>query len=355
MAEGEGASSGEKTEAATPRRIEKARADGQVAVSKEAVGFAALLVSAMAAMVLLPGRVAEIAAALAGALARSHALDTGWAAREWAWLFLRAAWPVAAAAALGAVAATLLQTRGNISAKPLMPTLSKLSPLKGFSRLFGKDGLVEFLRTLVKMAIVMAALWFVARDLPAIGTLIEAPPGALFVAAGQGVARMLMATLAAFALLALLDVLWVRHRHLERLKMTRHDVKEELKESEGDPMIRGRLRQLRERKGRQRMMAAVPHAAVVITNPTHYAVALSYEAGQSAAPKVVAKGVDAMAARIRETARAAGVPIIADPPLARALHRLDLDAEIPAQHWDAVARIIAIVMRNRAPPPPNAP
>lgn len=351
MAQDEGQSSGEKTEAATPRRIEKARADGQMAVSKEAVGFAALLVSAMAAMVLLPGRVAEIAAALAGVLARSHTLDTGWAVREWAWLFLRAAWPVAAAAALGAVAATLLQTRGNISAKPLMPKLSKLSPLKGFSRLFGPDGLVEFLRTLVKMAIVMAALWFVARDLPDIGTLIEAPPGALFRAAGQGVARMLMATLAAFALLALLDVLWVRHRHLERLKMTRHDLKEETKESEGDPMIRGRLRQLRERKGRQRMMAAVPQAAVVITNPTHYAVALSYEAGQSAAPKVVAKGVDAMAARIREAAREAGVPIIADPPLARALHRLDLDAEIPAQHWDAVARIIAIVMRNRAPTP----
>jgi flagellar biosynthetic protein FlhB len=166
---------------------------------------------------------------------------------------------------------------------------------------------------------------------------------------------MLMATLAAFALLALVDVLWVRHRRLERLKMTRHDVKEEMKESEGDPMIRARLRQLRESRGRQRMMAAVPKAAVIITNPTHYAVALSYEAGQSAAPKVVAKGVDAMAARIREAAREAGVPIIADPPLARALHRLDLDAEIPAQHWDAVARIIAIVMRNRAPPPAALP
>jgi flagellar biosynthetic protein FlhB len=305
-------------------------------------------------MTMLPASVAEITAALAGALARSHAMDIGWASREWAWVFLRAAWPVAAAAALGAVAATLLQTRGNITVTPLKPTLSKLSPLKGFSRLFGEEALVEFLRTLVKMAIVMAALWFVARDLPGIGMLVEAPPAALFGAAGQGVVRMLMATLAAFALLALVDVLWVRHRHLERLKMTRHDVKEELKESEGDPMIRARLRQLRERKGRQRMMAAVPHAAVVITNPTHYAVALSYEAGQSAAPKVVAKGVDAMAARIREAAREAGVPIIADPPLARALHRLDMDAEIPAQHWDAVARIIAIVMRNRAPPPPTA-
>jgi flagellar biosynthetic protein FlhB len=122
-----------------------------------------------------------------------------------------------------------------------------------------------------------------------------------------------------------------------------------MKESEGDPMVRARLRQLRESKGRQRMMAAVPRAAVVITNPTHYAVALEYEAGQSAAPKVVAKGVDAMAARIREAAREAGVPIVSDPPLARALHKLDLDTEIPSEHWDAVARIIAFVMRRGAP------
>lgn len=337
---------GERTEAASPRKLQKAAQEGQVALSREAVGFATLLVASLGAAVMLPGRVAELAASMAGGFARAHELDTGWAAREWGWLFFHLAWPVAGAAILGAVAATLLQTRAALNFKAMVPSLSKLSPLKGFGRMFGKEGLMEFLRTLLKMLIVMAALWFVARDLPGLSTLIEAPPGALFGAAGQGVARLLAATLAAFALLALADILWVRHRHLERLKMTKQEVKDEAKESEGDPAIRGRLRQLRESKGRARMMAAVPKAAVVITNPTHYAVALAYDPGQSAAPKVVAKGVDAVAARIREAAKEAGVPIMADPPLARALHRLDLDAEIPAQHWDAVARIIALVMRR---------
>jgi flagellar biosynthetic protein FlhB len=221
--------------------------------------------------------------------------------------------------------------------------------MSGFGRLFGIEGWLEFLRTLIKLVTVGVALWYIGRDLPGLAVLMEAPPAALLAAAGQGAMRLTLATLAVFALLAGLDLLVVRHRHLERLRMTRQELREEMKESEGDPMVRARLRQLRESKGRQRMMAAVPRAAVVITNPTHYAVALEYEAGQSAAPKVVAKGVDAMAARIREAAREAGVPIVSDPPLARALHKLDLDTEIPSEHWDAVARIIAFVMRRGAP------
>lgn len=345
----EGAGGGERTEPATPRKIEKAAKEGQVALSQEAVGFATLLLASLAAAVLLPPRVAELAAALGGSVARSHALDPDWVAAEWASLFLHLAWPIAGAAILGAVAATLLQTRAALNFKALKPSLSKISPIKGFERLFGKEGWMAFLRTLLKMLIVLAALWFVARDLPGLGGMLDAPPGAIFGAAGQGVAQLLAATLAAFALLAIADILWERHRHLERLKMTRQEVKEEVKESEGDPIIRGRLRHLRESRGRTRMMAAVPGAAVVITNPTHYAVALAYEPGTSAAPRVVAKGVDAMAARIREVAKEAGVPIISEPPLARALHRLDLETEIPAQYWDAVARIIALVMRRAAP------
>jgi flagellar biosynthetic protein FlhB len=341
---------GERTEPASPRKIEKARKEGQVPLSREAVGFAALLSALLAAALVLPGEGRRLAAALAGALSQGLLREPARVLRDWASLFLDLASPVAGAAALGAVAATLLQTRGAITTKGLRPSLSKISPMSGFSRLFGAEGLLEFLRTLLKLVTVGAALWFVARDLPGLAVLMEAPPGALLAAAGQGALRLAAATLAVFALLAGLDVLLVRFRFLQRLRMTRQEIKEEMKESEGDPTIRARLRQLREAKGRQRMMAAVPRAAVVITNPTHYAVALAYEAGQSAAPKVVAKGVDAMAARIREAAREAGVPIVSDPPLARALHRLDLDTEIPPEHWEAVARIIAFVMRRGAAP-----
>lgn len=349
MAEEREESAAERTEPATPRRLEKAREEGQVALSREAVGFAALLGAGIAAVTLLPAEAHRLRAALAGAIAQSHALDGGQALAGWAEIFLAVAWPITGAAALGAVLATLLQTRGLVSAAQLKPNLAKLSPLAGFKRLLGAEGWLEFLRTLLKIGVVAGALWFVARDLPALGGLADAPPGAVLVAAGQGVLRLFAATLGAFALLALLDLLLVRHRHLEQLRMTRQEVREEMKEAEGDPMIRARLRQLRETRGRQRMMAAVPGAAVVITNPTHYAVALAYQPGQSAAPKLVAKGVDAMAARIREAAKEAGVPIIADPPLARALHRIALDTEIPAEHWDAVARIIAFVLRRRAP------
>jgi flagellar biosynthetic protein FlhB len=154
--------------------------------------------------------------------------------------------------------------------------------------------------------------------------------------------RLMAAALVAFAAIAVLDMLWVRFRHLQTLQMSRQEMKEEAREAEGDPTLRARRRQLREARGRRRMMAEVPRAAVVITNPTHYAVALAY-AGGDAAPKVVAKGADAVAARIRKAAEDAGVPLVSNPPLARALHRLDLGAEIPAEHYGAVAEIIAFV------------
>ncbi|MEI6161005.1 MAG: flagellar type III secretion system protein FlhB [Roseococcus sp.] len=350
MAEEEEESSAEKTEPATQRRIDQAAAQGNVALSREAVGFATLLVSTFMAALLLPGQVERVAAAMRGTLGRGHELAVQGVALEWLDLFLDLTWPVAAAAALGAIAATLAQTRGAISLSGLTPSLSKLSPLAGFGRLFGSEGLLEFGRSVVKIAIVAGALWYVAADLPGLSVLLAAPPAELFQAAGRGVLRLLAATLAAFALLVVLDLILVRFRHLERLRMSRQELKEEHKESEGDPIIKGRLRQLRDAAGRRRMMAAVPRATVVITNPTHYAVALLYEPGQAAAPKVVAKGVDAMAARIREVARQAGVPVMPDPPLARALYRVELDDEIPAEHWDAAAKIIAYVMRLRGSP-----
>lgn len=350
MAEEEEDSSAEKTEPASQRRIDQAAAQGNVALSREAVGFATLLASTAMAALLLPGQIERIAASMRGTLGRGHDLSAAAAAWEWLDLFFDLTWPITAAAALGAMAATLAQTRGAISLGGLTPNLSKLSPVSGFGRIFGAEGRLEFARSVLKIGIVAGALWYVAGDLPGLASVLAAPPAELFGAAGRGVQRLLMATLAAFALLALLDLLVVRFRHLEKLRMNRQELKEEHKESEGDPIVKGRMRQLREAAGRRRIMAAVPRATVVITNPTHYAVALAYEAGQASAPRVVAKGVDAMAAKIREVARQSGVPVLPDPPLARALYRVELDEEIPAAHWDAVAKIIAYVMRLRAAP-----
>lgn len=343
-------STAEKTEPPTQRRLDQAAAEGNVALSREAVGFATLLATTLLALILLPGQMAEVTAAMRGTLGRAHELGLGPVAREWLGLFLQLAWPVAAAAVAGAALATLAQTHGAISASAVTPSLAKISPIAGFTRILGPEGLLEFARTLIKIIIVAAAIWYVAADLPALAALLDAPPAEMFGAAGRGVLRLLGATLAAFALLVILDLVLVRFRHRERLRMSRQELKEEMKESEGDPIVKFRQRQLREAAGRQRMMAAVPRATVVITNPTHYAVALAYEPGQAAAPRVVAKGVDEMAARIREVARKAGVPVMADPPLARALYRVELEEEIPAEHWDAAARIIAYVMRLRGAP-----
>ncbi len=337
----------EGTEPATPRKIQKARESGNVPLSREAVGFATLLATLGVAALMLPGQVAGFQAALRGTFARAHEWDAAMAAREWLHLFLGTLWPVAAAAVVAAVAATLAQTRGAVSARMLAPSLSKISPLGGFGRLFGTESLLEFGRTCLKLLVVAGALWLVAGDLPGLGTLLEKPPAALLEAAGWGVLRLAAVTLGAFFLLALGDVLLVNWRFLDSLKMTRKELRDEMKESEGSPEVKGRQRMIRETLGRRRMLAEVPKAAVVITNPTHYAVALAYEAGSSAAPRVVAKGVDAVAARIREAAREAGVPLMPDPPLARALYKLELDAEIPAEHWDAVAKIIAYVMTLR--------
>ncbi|WP_424813859.1 EscU/YscU/HrcU family type III secretion system export apparatus switch protein [Roseococcus sp. YIM B11640] len=332
---------------ASQKRIDRAREQGHVALSREAVALATLLATLACAALLLPGQVAQMGAAMRGAFSRSHEMSPGQAAREWLDLLLWLVLPVAGAAVLGAVAATLAQTRGAISVSRLVPDLGKISPMAGFGRLFSAESGIEFLRTLLKLAMVSGAFAFVASDLPALGTMLDLPAGEVLGAAGRGAIRLIAAALAGYTVLALADLLLVRFRHLEQLRMTREEMKEEHKESEGDPAIKGRMRQLRQAMSRGRMMAAVPKATVVVTNPTHYAVALSYEAGQSAAPKLVAKGADAMAARIREVAREAGVPIVPDPPLARALYKLELEDEIPAMHWEAVAKIIAHVMRLR--------
>ena len=341
----EGGESEDRTEAPTPRRLEKAREEGQVPLSREAVGLATLLLASLAAAMALPSAGREMLGALRGMLSRASELAP---ADAWglAGPVLLALLPVAGAVTVGAVAATLLQTGGLFSARGLSPQLSRLSPLSGAKRLLGPQGAAELLRALVKLAAVGAALWHAVDHPASLRAVLLMPAGAMLeVVAGQA-ARMLGAVLAALAALAVLDLGWVRFRHWRQLRMSRQEMKEESKESEGDPHVKARQRQLRQQASRRRMMAAVPKAAVVVTNPTHYAVALAYQEGGQA-PRVVAKGVDAMAARIREAAREAGVPLVANPPLARALYRMELETEIPPEHYAAVAEIIAFVWRRR--------
>ena len=336
-----------KTELPTPRRIERARQEGQLALSREAVAFGTLLLAVIACLMLLPAALQDTLSLLRGVLSRPHEWQPAQAVRD---VLLQSMWallPILAAAVIGAIAASVAQTRGAVVPKLLMPQLSRLSPMAGVKRMFGAEGWIEFFRSLLKIGVIGTALWWVAGDIAQLARSMQQPSGYILVAAGEGARRLVLVALGAFFILMILDIILVRFRWLEQLRMSRQELRDEMKETEGDPMVRARQRMIRETQGRQRMLSAVPSATVVITNPTHYAVALLYDTGKSAAPRVVAKGVDAVAARIREAATEAGVPLHADPPLARALYRLNVDTDIPPEHWEAVAQIIAFVLRQR--------
>jgi len=346
MAEEGGDDAEDRQEAPSSRRLEKAREEGQVPNSREASGFAALLCAVLAATMTLPSMGRDLLRALRGILERGHEFSPEQALEvlmPTALVLL----PVLAAATVGAAATTFLQTRGLVSAKGLAPQLSRLSPLAGLKRLLGAEQLVEFAKTLLKMALVGAAIWHAGAAPTLLEAVMHQPAAALLNVVADQSLRLVAATLAAFALLAAADLLLVHLRHLRRLRMSRQDMKEEAKDADGDPHIKSKQKAIRQQRARQRMMAAVPRAAVVITNPTHYAVALGYEEGSSAAPTILAKGADEVAARIREKARESGIPLVSNPPLARALFKLPLDTEIPAEHYQAVAEIIAFVWRAR--------
>jgi flagellar biosynthetic protein FlhB len=229
-----------------------------------------------------------------------------------------------------------------------MPDLSRLDPRRGLRRVAGPTAWLETAKAVLKLAIVGAAGWHVLGGMaPMLAVSMLWQPDKLLRVISSEIVSVLTAMLGAQAALAGLDVVRARIQHARSLRMSRQELRDEEKESEGDPRIKARIKTLRRQRARQRMLAAVQKATVVVTNPTHYAVALSYHRGTGDAPRVVAKGVDAMAARIREIARDHRVPLVENPPLARALHLVELDAQIPADHYKAVAELIAYVWRLR--------
>ena len=249
---------------------------------------------------------------------------------------------------LAAIIGNVIQHRLVWSAESLKPQLSKISPMSGAKRLFSLQAVVNFLKGLVKItllgAVMVVLLWpqrhrldtLVSTDI--LGTLLLTKSLAL---------DMVGAVVAILFLVAAADYLYQYRQWFERQKMSLRELKEEFKQTEGDPMIKGKIRQLRQQRMRKRMMAAVPKASVVITNPTHFAVALQYEKGMEA-PVCVAKGTDNMALKIREIATKHSIPIVENPPLARALHAaVEIDEEIPTEHYKAVAGVIGYVMKLR--------
>jgi flagellar biosynthesis protein FlhB len=246
---------------------------------------------------------------------------------------------------IAAIAGNLMQHRLVWSGESLKPKLSKISPLAGAKRVFGKQAAANFAKGVFKVAalgaVMTAVLWPERHRLDA---MIRFDPAAILGVTTTLTLQLLGAVVALLALVAIADYFFQYRQWFERQKMSLREMKEEFKQSEGDPHIKGRIRQLRHARMKKRMMAAVPKASVIITNPTHYAVALCYDRGMSA-PVCVAKGVDTIALKIREVAKAHDIAIIENVPLARALHAtVEIDDEIPVEHYHAVAEIIGYVM-----------
>lgn len=341
----DGADSGDRTKPATERRLQRAREEGDAPMSRELCVLAGLGAATLVLAMAGPGIARSLSTRLSFMLGAMNSTP-GAALHEAGWALLLATGPLLGAVLLAGGAAVLLQTGGLLQVNKLAPDLSKLSPKRGLTRLFGPDNLIEALKSLAKVGVLAWAVWRAMMDvLPGATASVWWQADTLMERLTRDLLHLCLLVLSCQAAIAVLDLAWVRFRFAKRMRMSAQEVKQEHRDSEGDPRLKAKLRQLRTARARRRMMAAVPTATVIITNPTHYAVALAYDRGTQSAPRVVAKGMDEVAARIRAMAAEHGVPMVANPPLARALHALELDAEVPAEHFKAVAEIIAYIWR----------
>ncbi len=343
----------EKTEEATPHRLQEVRHKGQVARSND---LSAALVL-MAAIVYLYWRRDAFYRSMADLISRM--LQDGWRQQldsgNLMALFVDLAYkiglllaPLLLLAAAVGLAANFAQAGFIFSLEPIRPRLENLDPVKGWQRFFSRRALVELLKSLAKVIMVGLVVWILVKgELSRLLLTVDMGLPSTLNLAGSLLFRIGLGVTAVFLALAAADYVFQRREFQRNLRMSKQEVKEEMKQMEGDPLVRSRLREKQRQLARHRMMHAVPEATVVITNPTHVAVALRYREKEPA-PRVVAKGAGSIAERIKEVARRHKVPIVENPPLVRALYRqVELDQEIPVALYQAVAEILARIYRVR--------
>ncbi len=338
----------------TPRRLEQAREEGQVARSRELAGAASVAAAAGVVYAFGPAAVAACERLLERGLAfrRDDAMSAAALSERFGGLIVDGTvllLPLMIAVSLAALGASLALGGWLLSTKAVSPDPGRLSPLRGLGMIFSKRGLAELGKALLKAVVVSAVaaafLWHVRDTLATMGALGTREGLAVVGALGQ---QALLWLAGALALIAVADVPLALWQHHHQLRMTPEEYRRELRESEGDPQLKARIRSLQREAARKRMMAEVPKADVVVTNPTHYSVALAYREGRSAAPCVVAKGQGHVAQRIRELGAAHGVPRLEAPPLARALYfSTEIGDDIPVALYDAVAQVLAWVYQVR--------
>ncbi|HEY0265416.1 MAG TPA: flagellar biosynthesis protein FlhB [Rhizomicrobium sp.] len=351
----------QQTEEPTAKRLEQARESGDVVKSPEVTAFILLGGGTLAIAMFGKHIMVGFARVLMTFLEQPDAISVDPAGLVVITRLLlpqlaMIVMPFFAVMVVSAIAGHVLQSRPSLNFDKLMPDFSKVSPVAGFKRMFGPEGWMNLLKGLVKMAIVGVAIWTqLWPERGGLENILAQSTGDVLGDMSRLLFKVLMTALGALGVIAGLDYFWQRMRFMARNRMSKQEIKEEFKQNEGDPTIKAKIRQLRHERSRKRMMAKVPEATVVLMNPTHYAVALKYESGKMAAPICVAKGVDALALRIRALAEENDVPVVENPPLARALHAsVEIDEPVPPEHFKAVAQVIGYVMRLQGKLPARA-
>jgi flagellar biosynthetic protein FlhB len=345
----------QKTEEPTQKRLDDARKKGQVATSREVNTWLILAAGGIMIAFLMPSSLASLRDVMAFTLTESFRIPSDavsigahfWSVIKVAFAALSAPFIILFVAAL---LTGIVQNGIIFSIEPVKPKLSKISPLAGLKRMFSFKNLFEFFKGIFKIFLIIIVAFFVAVPFfQDVGALPFLTPLKLLKVVSDFTLYLLASSLAILFVLAMLDLIYQRMNNIKELRMTKQEVKDEFKNTEGDPHIKAKLRQIRHERARQRMMQAMPKADVVITNPTHYSVALSYQQDSMNAPVMIAKGVDELAFRIRERAQELKIPLYENAPLARALYAgVDIDDEIPPEHYKAVAAIIGYLwQKNR--------
>ena len=344
----------QKTEEPTQKKIDDALKKGQVVFSREVVSFFMFLAFALILSWILPGTAKSVQHYLLPFIEQpeSIAMDEGNMGKvllDACLHFLMFVGVPMAAVVIAIIAGSMIQKPITFTMEPAKPQLSRISPMAGAKRIFSRRSLTEFLKGLVKMGLVGILIYnLLMKESSTLHKLGDTSGLLLLESMSSASFRMVMSVAIAMFFIAMMDYLYQRFEYRKNLRMSKQDLKEEYKQQEGDPHIKQKIRALRRERASKRMMANVPKSDVVITNPTHFAVALKYDPDSMDAPRVVAKGADKVAFRIREMAEDNKVPVLRNPPLARALYdTVEVDEPIKMEHYKAVAEVIGYVYRMK--------
>jgi len=352
MSDGEQEDDAQKTEEPTPKKLEDARKKGDVPLSREVNNWVMLLAATLIIGFAAGPVFSNLAEVMKSYIAKAHLYPSipgglhillGEAYKE---VIVIMALPLVILL-LAAFLGPFLQIGPLFSAEKIKPSLNKISIIKGFGRLFSMRSLVEFAKGIFKIGLIgLVGVVIIYPYYDKMEHLVGLPVPLALDELRFLVMRLMIGVLVALLLIALADIVYQRAEHHKKMRMSKQEIKDEYKQMEGDPHVRARLRQLRQERARQRMMQQVPESDVVITNPTHYSIALKYDPEEMGAPVCVAKGVDEVAMRIREVAKENGIILYENKPLARALYdAVEIDETIPTEHYQAVAEIISYVFK----------